>query len=57
MFIFPYKSIRKQIWPCRKKGQGQPNVIIWTNYELPEYPMMRTKFQGNQPFGSGEEDF
>ena len=29
--FFPYKSIRGQIWPCHKIGQGQPRVIIWTN--------------------------
>ena len=26
--FFPYKSIRDQIWPCHKTGQGQPRVII-----------------------------
>ena len=26
----PYRSIRKQIYPCHKNGQGQPRVIIWT---------------------------
>ena len=26
--IFPCKSIRDQIWPCHKIGQGQPKVII-----------------------------
>ena len=25
----PYRSIRKQIWPCHKNGQGKPRVIIW----------------------------
>ena len=24
MYIFPYKSIRKQIWPCRKKVKVNP---------------------------------
>ena len=24
----PYRSIRKQIWPCHKNGQGQPRVVI-----------------------------
>ena len=27
----PYKSIRDQIWPCRKIGQGQPKVINHLN--------------------------
>ena len=30
--FFPYKSIRDQIWPCRKIGQGQPRVIIYINF-------------------------
>ena len=28
--FFPYKSMRGQIWPCRKIVQGQLRVIIWT---------------------------
>ena len=55
--VFPYKSIRDQIWPCRKIGQGQPTVIIWTNLVVLMNPMQHTKFQGHWPFGSGEEDF
>ena len=46
-----------QIWPCRKIGQGQPRVIIWTNYDGTMAPMLHTKPQGHWPFGSGEEDF
>ena len=41
----PCRSIRKQIWPCHKNGQGQLSVIIWTNLVVPEYPMLYTKFQ------------
>ena len=55
--FFPHKSIRDQIWPCRKIGQGQPRVIIWTNLVVLEHPMLHTKFQGHWPFGCGEEDF
>ena len=55
--FFPYKSIRKQIWPCRKIGQGQHRVIIWTNLVVFEHLMLHTKFQGHWSFGSGEEDF
>ena len=55
--FFPYKSIRDQIWPCRKIGDGQPRVIIYTNLEVLEYPMLHTKFQGHWPFGSGEGFF
>ena len=55
--LFPYKSIRDQIWPCRKIGQGQLRVIIWINLEVLEYPMLHTNFQGHWSFGSREEDF
>ena len=44
--FFPYKSIRDQIWPSRKIGQGQPRVIISTNLVVLEDPMLHTKFQG-----------
>ena len=55
--FFPYKSIRDQLWPCRKIGQGQPRVIIWANLVVLKHPMMHTKIQGHWPFGSREEDF
>ena len=55
--LFPYKSIREQIWPCRKIGQGQPRVIIWIILVALEYPMLHTNFQGHRPFGSREEEF
>ena len=32
-------------------------VIIYTNYDGQESPMLHTKFRGNRPAGSGEEDF
>ena len=32
-------------------------VIILTNYGGLESPMLHTKFRGNRPAGSGEEDF
>ena len=53
----PCKSIRKQIWLCHKNGQGQPRVIIWTNFEVLEYPMLFTKFQGHRALGSGRKRF
>ena len=55
--FFPYKSIRDQIWYCRKIGQGQTRVIIWTNLVVMEHQMLHTKFQGDRPFGSGGKDF
>ena len=45
----PYRSIRKQNWPCHKNGQSQPRVISWTNIVIVKYPMLYTKFQGYQP--------
>ena len=53
----PYKSMRDQIWTCRKIGQGEPRVIIWTNYDRPKASMLHTKPQGHWPFGSVEENF
>ena len=55
--FFLWKSLSYQIWPCREIGQGQPRVIIWTNYDVLESPMLHTKFRENRPAGSGEEDF
>ena len=53
--FFLYKRIIDQIWPCRKIGQGQPRVIIWTNLAVLEYLMLHTKFQGHRPFRSRED--
>ena len=41
--IFPFKCIRKQIWPWSKAGQGQPRIIIWTNLVGPTTQMLHTK--------------
>ena len=42
---------------CRKIGQGHPRVIILSTYNGLKSPMLHTKFRGNRPTGSGEEDF
>ena len=55
--FFPYKSIRDQIWPRRKIGQGQHKVIIWTNLVVLEYPMLHTNFRGHRLFGAREDFF
>ena len=58
VFTFSYrKSLSYQIWPCHKIGQGHCRVIIWTNYDGQESSMLHTKFRGNRPAGSREEDF
>ena len=45
------------IWPHRKKGQGQPKVIICIFLVVLSYLMLHTKFQGHPSVNSGEEDF
>ena len=55
--FLPYKSRRVQTWRCRKIGQDQPRVIIWINLVELEYPMLHTKFQGHQRFGSRRRIF
>ena len=53
--IFHIKSIKKQIWPCHKKGQGTGhhlNKLCW-----PKFLMLHNMPQGYWPFGSREEDF
>ena len=55
--FFLQKSLCYQILPCRKIGQGQPRVIICTNYDGLESSMLHTKFRGNRSIGFGEEDF
>ena len=51
--VFQYKSIRDQIWPFRKIGQGQPSVFIWINLVVLQQPMLHTNFQCYRAFGSG----
>ena len=55
--FFLLKSLSYQIWPCRKIGQGQLRIIIWTNYDGQESSMLHTKFHGNRSTCSREEDF
>ena len=50
--FFLQKSLCYQIWPSRQIGQGQPRVIIWTNYDGLESPMLHTKFRGNRSAGT-----
>ena len=45
--FFPFKDI----------GQGQPRVMIYTNFVVLQTLMLHTKFQGNWPTSSREEDF
>ena len=53
-YLFPRQKHKGPI--CRKIGQGQPRVIIWTNLVVLEHPMLHTTFQVHRPFDSGKED-
>ena len=56
--LFSLFSYRNPKLPnLSSKGQGQPRVIILTNYDGLESPMLHTKFRGNRSTGSGEQDF
>ena len=55
--VFPYKCIRDQSWPLRKKVKGQARIIIWRNLVVLKYRMLHTKFQDHRLLGSGEEAF
>ena len=55
--FFSYKSHCEQIWPWPKIGRGHPGVIIWTNYNWLESPMLNTKFHDNRPTSLGEVDY
>ena len=41
----------------KKIGHGQPRITIWTNLVVLSHVRLHTKFQDNQPRGSGKEDF
>ena len=55
--IFPIEKPMLPNLTLPLNSQGQPRVIIWTNYDGLESQMLRTKFRGNRSTGSGEEDF
>ena len=57
--FFSSQSLRDEIRPCHKIGQGQPRVVIHLNFvELDPSPplppkMLHTKFQDNKRSGTG----
>ena len=53
----PIRSLRDQIWSGWKICQYQSRVTIWTNLVVLSHLIIHTKFQGNQPSGSGEDEF
>ena len=56
-YLFSFKSLKDQMWPCCKMSQGQPRVIILVNLMILKFLMLQTKFQGHQPTYSREENF
>ena len=42
-----------QILPCRKLGQGQLRVIIWTTYDGLKFSVLQSKQQNHGLFDSG----
>ena len=55
--VFPNQTHNRPNLTCRKIGQGQSRVIIYTNFVELDSPMLHAKFQDNRSLGSGEEDF
>ena len=55
--FFPYKCIRKQTWPCRKKVKCQCMTIILATLVDHLSPMIYAKIQPQSILGSREEDF
>ena len=55
--LFPIEKPKFPNLTLLKIGQGLSRVIIYINYDGQESPMLHTKFCGNLPAGSGEEDF
>ena len=55
--FFPYKCIRKQNWPYRKKVKCQcTTIILATLVDFP-FPMISAKIQPQGILGFGEKDF
>ena len=49
-YFFLWKTPNYKIWPCRKIGQGQPRVIIWTNYDGPESTIYQVSWKSVHRF-------
>ena len=57
MFQNFLKRLFDKSLPCRKIGHGQQKVMINTNFDGPESPMMHTKCLLNRSVGYVEEEF
>ena len=55
--LFQSKSLYEQSWPCYKVGQGQPRIIIYTNFVGLKSHFLCAKLQSHLTYGSGEEEF
>ena len=56
-YFSPFKCMGGLSWPCCKKGQGHPRVMIYIDFVELHCLMLHAKFQNHRPSGSGEEDF
>ena len=52
----PYKCLCYQIWPWPKIGHGHPGSSFEQTMIGPESPMLHSKFRGNRPSGTREEN-
>ena len=55
--FFPSQNLCDQNRPCNKLDEGQPKVMIYTNYDGSESLMLHTKLHFYWYIGSREEDF
>ena len=46
---FAYRSLCRKIGPFRLKGQGQPKVILFSNFIRPMSPMLHNKHRATGP--------
>ena len=53
--VLPVQSVYKKCDCSFKKGQGKPNVIIFSNFIEPMSSALDTKSQDHWPFGSAED--
>ena len=46
--LFTFKSLRDQIYPCHKRGQRKPRIIICIKFVVLDSLLLHTMFQSNQ---------
>ena len=55
--VFPIQTHGQSNLTLLNMSQGQPSVIIYTNFVELESPMLHTTVQDQRTFSSGEESF